>query len=62
MPSFRYEAVDSAGRSRRGIVDAATSRAARDQLRTDGLFPTAIETSVGAITTRTEAKIGRAHV
>src|SRR5436305_863293 len=55
MPSFRYEAVDSAGRSRRGIVDAATSRAARDQLRIGGLFPTAIETSAGAITTRTEA-------
>jgi general secretion pathway protein F len=55
MPSFRYEAVDSAGRSRRGIVDAATSRGARDQLRTDGLFPTAIETSAGAITARNEA-------
>jgi general secretion pathway protein F len=55
MPSFRYEAVDAAGRSRRGIVDAASSRAARDTLRTDGLFPTAIETSAGAITARTES-------
>src|SRR6202158_1091528 len=55
MPSFRYEAVDAAGRPRRGIVDAATARAARDLLRTDGLYPTAIETSVGAITTLTEA-------
>src|ERR1700730_6313588 len=55
MPSFRYEAVDAAGRPRRGIVDAATSRAARGLLRTDGLFPTGIETSAGAITTRTEA-------
>src|SRR6202521_2436579 len=55
MPSFRYEAVDPAGRPRRGIVDAATARAARDLLRTDGLYPTAIETSAGAITTLTEA-------
>jgi general secretion pathway protein F len=55
MPSFRYEAVDAAGRSRRGIVDAATSRAARDLLRSDSLFPTAIENSAGAITSRTEA-------
>ena len=55
MPSFRYEAVDAAGRSRRGIVDAASSRAARDALRTDGLFPTAIESSAGAITARTES-------
>src|ERR1700687_4590966 len=55
MPSFRYDAVDAAGRPRRGIVDAAPARVARDLLRTDGLYPTAIETSVGAITTRTEA-------
>src|SRR6202163_4776654 len=55
MPSFRYEAVDPTGRARRGIVDAATARAARDLLRTDGLYPTAIETSAGAITTLTEA-------
>lgn len=55
MPSFRYEAVDTAGRSRRGFVDAASSRAARDALRGDGLFPTAIETSASAIATRTES-------
>jgi general secretion pathway protein F len=55
MPSFRYEAVDPTGRARRGIVDAATARAARDLLRTDGLYPTAIEASAGAITTLTEA-------
>jgi len=55
VPSFRYEAVDTAGRSRRGILDAASSRAARDALRTDGLFPTAIETSAGAIRARTES-------
>jgi general secretion pathway protein F len=55
MPSFRYEAVDTAGRPRRGILDAASSRAARDALRTDGLFPTAIESSVGAIAARAES-------
>ncbi|MGH8714844.1 MAG: type II secretion system F family protein, partial [Casimicrobiaceae bacterium] len=43
MPSFRYEAVDGAGRAQRGLVDAASARAVRDQLRADGLFPTAIE-------------------
>ena len=55
MPSFRYEAVDGAGRPRRGILDAASSRAARDALRTDGLFPTAIESSAGAIAARAES-------
>ena len=43
MPSFRYEAVDGAGRAQRGLLDAASARAVRDQLRGDGLFPTAIE-------------------
>ena len=43
MPAFRYEAVDAAGRPRRGMMDAASARAARDVLRGDGLFPTAVE-------------------
>jgi len=43
MPAFRYEAVDARGKPRRGLVDAATSRQVRDQLRGEGLFPTAIE-------------------
>jgi general secretion pathway protein F len=43
MPAFRYEAVDGAGRPRRGLVEAATARAVRDLLRGDGLFPTAVE-------------------
>ena len=30
MPAFRYEAVDGAGRPRRGLVEAATARAVRD--------------------------------
>ncbi len=43
MPAFRYEAVDARGKSRRGLVDADSSRQVRDQLRGEGLFPTAIE-------------------
>jgi len=43
MAGFRYEAVDAGGRPRRGVVDAASARAVRDQLRVDGLFPTAVE-------------------
>ena len=45
MPSFRYEAVDGAGRAQRGLIDATSARAAREQLRGDGLFPTAIESA-----------------
>jgi general secretion pathway protein F len=43
MPAFRYEAVDAQGTSRRGLIDAETSRQVREQLRGDGLFPTSIE-------------------
>ena len=54
MPAFRYEAVDAAGRPRRGLLEAATARVVRDQLRGDGLFPTAIEPATIAVR-RTEA-------
>ena len=62
MPSFRYEAVDGAGRARRGLLDGASARAVRDQLRGDGLFPTAIEPaaagpSARAATTRLAAPL-----
>jgi general secretion pathway protein F len=42
MTAFRYEAVDAAGKSRRGLIDAETARQVREQLRGAGLFPTAI--------------------
>jgi general secretion pathway protein F len=41
--AYRYEAVDAQGRFRRGLADAETERQVRDRLRSDGLFPTAIE-------------------
>src|SRR5213594_1775612 len=55
MPAFRYEAVDVAGRPRRGMVEAATARAVRDQLRGDGLFPTSVEIAAHAPRGRAEA-------
>jgi general secretion pathway protein F len=55
MPAFRYEAVDAAGRPRRGLLDAASARAARDALRGDGLFPTAVEAAPRSAAARTDA-------
>ena len=55
MPAFRYEAVDAAGRPRRGFLDAASARAARDALRGDGLFPTAVEVASRSAGARTDA-------
>jgi len=50
MAAFRYEAVDAAGKSRHGLIDAETSRQVREQLRGEGLFPTAIEAASFAAT------------
>lgn len=43
MPAFRFEAVDAAGKSRHGVLEADSARAARGQLRTQGLTPVAVE-------------------
>jgi general secretion pathway protein F len=45
MSAFRWEAVDAEGRVTRGILEATSARAARDQLRGEGLTPTAVAES-----------------
>ena len=42
MSAFRWEAVDAEGRMTQGVLEAASARAARDQLRAEGLTPTAV--------------------
>ena len=48
MPAFSYEAVDSIGTAKKGVVNADSARAARADLRSQGLIPI----SVDAITTQ----------
>ncbi len=55
MVAFRYEAVDDAGRPRRGLLEAASARAARDVLRGEGLFPTAVEPAAQGFAARADA-------
>jgi general secretion pathway protein F len=43
MPAFRYEAVDTAGATRKGVVNADSPRSARADLRTQGLTPLKVE-------------------
>jgi general secretion pathway protein F len=43
MPAFRYEAVDAAGATRKGVLNADSARAARADLRTQGLVPVAVD-------------------
>jgi len=40
VPVFEYKGVDGAGRTQKGYVDAESARAARLQLRGNGVFPT----------------------
>lgn len=42
MEAFHYEAMDAAGRTVTGVVQAETARQARTQLRAQGLLPSAI--------------------
>jgi general secretion pathway protein F len=43
MPAFRYEAVDPGGATKKGVVNADSARAARSDLRTQGLTPLSVE-------------------
>ncbi len=42
MPAYRFEALDAAGKTTSGLIDADTSRAARSQLRAQSLVPLAV--------------------
>jgi general secretion pathway protein F len=39
LPAYRYEALDPAGKSRSGLVEADNAKAARSQIRGQGLVP-----------------------
>ena len=43
MPAFRYEAVDLVGTTRKGVVNADSARAARTDLRAQGLVPLVVD-------------------
>ncbi|MEQ1589851.1 MAG: type II secretion system inner membrane protein GspF [Gallionella sp.] len=43
MPAFRYEAVDTLGATQKGVVNADSPRAARSNLREQGLLPIQVE-------------------
>lgn len=42
MPAYRYEALDAAGKTRQGLLEADNARAARSQLRAQALVPLAV--------------------
>ena len=42
MPAYEYTAIDSAGKKIKGSIDAENLRAARQRLRTQGIYPSEI--------------------
>ena len=42
MPTYQYEALDSAGKPQKGMVDASNSDDAIQQIRSQGFFPTSV--------------------
>lgn len=45
MAAFEYKALDAKGRSKKGVIEADSARQARQLLRNQDLFPTAIKTT-----------------
>jgi general secretion pathway protein F len=43
MPAFRYEAVDAAGATKKGVVNSDSARSARADLRAQGLVPIKVD-------------------
>ncbi|HSW16375.1 MAG TPA: type II secretion system protein GspF, partial [Ramlibacter sp.] len=39
MPAYSFEALDSEGATRKGVLEADTAKAARSQLRAQSLVP-----------------------
>ena len=48
MPVFEYTALDARGKKTRGVVDAEASAAARQKLRTQGVYPVFLREMAGA--------------
>ncbi len=59
MPTYQYEALNSAGKPQKGVVEATTSEEAIQRIKGQGYFPTAVrEQKVkGAATAGTAGKI-----
>ena len=49
MPVFEYTALDEKGKSTTGIIDAEGMRAARQKLRSSGMFPVALKETQEAV-------------
>jgi general secretion pathway protein F len=59
MPAFKFEALDAAGKSSTGVLEAENAKAARSQLRAQSLVPLAVTQVGGAAPGSAERRFGR---
>ena len=59
MPAYKFEALDAAGKSRSGLLDADNPRAARAQLRAQALVPLEVVPVGQAANDGTASRFGR---
>jgi general secretion pathway protein F len=59
MPAFRFEAVDAAGKTHSGVLEADTARAVRSHLRTRALVPLEVRAVDGTRHSPTTSAFGR---
>ncbi len=59
MPAFKFEALDAAGKSSTGLLEAENAKAARSQLRAQSLVPLAVTAVVGASSQGAPARFSR---
>jgi general secretion pathway protein F len=59
MPAFRYEAVDAMGATKKGVLNADNARAARAELRGQGLLPLSVEAIAAQVDASGKTRRGR---
>jgi general secretion pathway protein F len=59
MPAYNYEALDEHGKARTGVLEAENAKAARSQLRAQGLVPLAVAPLAASVQTAGESRWSR---
>ena len=48
MPAYSYEVLDAQGQTRKGMIEADSAKAARNQLRAQAMVPLVVEPTSGS--------------
>ena len=59
MPAYTFEALNPQGRTEQGVVEADSERAARSQLRTQGLVPLSVSALAASVQSAGRSRFSR---